>query len=171
MYLYEEEYLSEYYNEDRHKQVCEALGRDDVRDVTYLVGYWRKANHIHNWFVENVQDGVDECQKSYVSSEQLQELYDLCKEVLTVMQTDEVDLEIYSFENDANVVEKGREIVNSSTIHKMLPTSSGFFFGGTGYDEWYIRDVENTLEILEKLRNEDGSFGRKGMDYYYRSSW
>jgi len=23
--------------------------------------YWRKANQIHNWFVENVKDGVDNC--------------------------------------------------------------------------------------------------------------
>ena len=28
------------------------------------VAYWRKANAIHSWFVENCQDGVDECQYS-----------------------------------------------------------------------------------------------------------
>ena len=25
------------------------------------VGYWRKANQIHNWFVQNVQGGEDDC--------------------------------------------------------------------------------------------------------------
>ena len=28
-----------------------------VNYVTLEAGYWRKANQIHNWFVENVQDG------------------------------------------------------------------------------------------------------------------
>jgi len=33
------------------------------------VGYWRKANHIHKWFVDNVQNGVDECLTYQVSIE------------------------------------------------------------------------------------------------------
>lgn len=24
------------------------------------IGYWRKANQIHNWFVENIQDGIEQ---------------------------------------------------------------------------------------------------------------
>ena len=27
----------------------------------YAVCDWRKANHIHQWFVQNVQDGNDDC--------------------------------------------------------------------------------------------------------------
>ena len=30
------------------------------------VGYWRKANAIHNYFVQRCQNGVDECQMSLV---------------------------------------------------------------------------------------------------------
>ena len=32
----------------------------DFNKVTYIeeeVGYWRKANQIHKWFVDNCQDG------------------------------------------------------------------------------------------------------------------
>ena len=29
--------------------------------VRYEVLMWRKANAIHNWFVQNVQKGVDDC--------------------------------------------------------------------------------------------------------------
>ena len=29
--------------------------------IMEMVGYWRKQNAIHNWFVENVQDGIDDC--------------------------------------------------------------------------------------------------------------
>lgn len=28
--------------------------------IIYEVAYWRKANHIHNWFVQNIQDGIDD---------------------------------------------------------------------------------------------------------------
>ena len=51
-------------------------------EISINVGYWRKANAIHGWFVNECQEGVDECQKSYVPRDKLQELMELCKEVL-----------------------------------------------------------------------------------------
>lgn len=33
------------------------------RSTTEMVGYQRKANAVHNWFVQNLADGVDEHQK------------------------------------------------------------------------------------------------------------
>ncbi len=36
------------------------------------VGYWRKANQIHNWFVKNVQGGVDDCGYYGVTKEKLE---------------------------------------------------------------------------------------------------
>ena len=44
--------------------------------------YWRKANAIHGWFVNNVQDGVDNCQTSEVSRGQLEDLQALVNEIL-----------------------------------------------------------------------------------------
>jgi hypothetical protein len=113
-------------------------------EVSLRIGYWRKANHIHKWFVDNVQDGKDECQESYVSREQLETLLDTCKKVL-----------------DSPVL--------GNTI---LPTQSGFFFGGTEYDEWYLQDVNNTIDILEKVLNNP-IFKQKGIywDFFYRASW
>ncbi len=49
-----------------------------VRNVNVEIGYWRKANAIHNWFVNNVQDGVDDCGEYNVSREQLSLLKELC---------------------------------------------------------------------------------------------
>lgn len=112
----------------------------DPKRVTYVVeevGYWRKANQIHQWFVENVQGGEDNCAEYYVGSDKLEELLDLCKKV----QTD------------------------NSLAEDLLPTQGGFFFGGTQYDEWYFKDIDNTIDILEKILDE------KGADYYYSSSW
>lgn len=108
-----------------------------ISSINEKVGYWRKANQIHNWFVENVQDGEDECQRSYVTTEQLQELKETCEKVLA----------------DHNLAEE------------LLPCQSGSFFGGTDYDEWYFRDLEDTVKILEDaLENDEGAF-------YYQASW
>jgi hypothetical protein len=108
--------------------------------VSYIVeeaGYWRKANQIHRWFVENVQHGEDNCGEYYVDSDKLAELLELCKKVKA----------------------------DHSLAEELLPSASGFFFGGTEYDEWYFNDIDNTITILEEcLEDERG-------DYYYSSSW
>jgi len=43
-------------------------------EITFPVGYWRKANQIHNWFVQNIQNGNDNCGNYYVSRENLETL-------------------------------------------------------------------------------------------------
>ena len=109
---------------------------ETVSEIILQVGYWRKANAIHKWFVDNVQDGVDECQRSYVSKDDLQSLLDVCKKV----------------KND------------NSLASGLLPAQSGFFFGGTDYDEWYYADLDHTIEVLEGALEDGGNF-------YYQASW
>lgn len=106
------------------------------------IAYWRKANQIHNWFVENLQDGIDECQLTIVDEDSLRELLEVCKEVFEKKNTD------FSEEN--------------------LPTASGFFFGDVDYDECYYSDVEFTIAELEEiLKNTD--FDKEVI--FYQSSW
>ena len=50
----------------------------EVSYVVFELGYWRKANAIHNWFVENCQDGIGECQESEVTKEHLLSLKEEC---------------------------------------------------------------------------------------------
>lgn len=105
--------------------------------VESTVMYWRKANAIHRWFVENVQGGVDECQASYVSRDDLVSLLEVVTEVL-------------------DRPEKASEL---------LPTASGFFFGTTEFDEWYIQDLKNTSAILTKVLDTDAD------EFIYQASW
>lgn len=112
----------------------------------YTIGYWRKANHIHKWFVDNCGDGVDECQDMYVSKEKLEELLKLCNEVLA----------------------------EHGDAENKLPTQDGFFFGGTEYDEYYFDDVKYTKEVCEKaIQFLDER--EKAKDYlwsiHYQASW
>ena len=43
-------------------------------------------------------------------------------------------------------------IIEDPSVAMMhLPTQSGFFFGSTGYDEYYLEDIEDTIEILTNV--------------------
>ncbi len=103
-----------------------------VNNVTDTKGYqvksfkiwacdWRKANQIHAWFVDNVQNGEDDCGEYSVDTGQLSDLVDLCKKVLA----------------------------NRELAEDLLPTQAGFFFGGTEIDEYYFQDLEDTIKKLE----------------------
>jgi hypothetical protein len=112
------------------KAIVEAFEMEDVIDKTGFVGisvdfpmgYWRKANQIHNWFVQNVQDGEDNCGSYYVTREQLEELKEVCINVLA----------------------------NKELAEDLLPTESGFFFGSTTYDEYYYGDLNDTIGIITR---------------------
>ena len=136
-------------------------------------GYWRKANAIHAWFVDNVQDGEDDCEPHEVSKEQLMKLYLICKTIVTesTLAPDKV-INGQRFNNETgeweNIYEDGYIITNPELAAKLLPTQSGFFFGGTDYDEYYMEDVKYTFELLPKIISET-DFDKQVISY--RSSW
>lgn len=90
-------------------------------NVEVVCAYWRKANQIHKWFVDNVQRGVDDCGNYYVSREKLQELLDLVNRALAERNP------------------------------TLLSPQGGFFFGSTDIDEWYWNDLKNTKAKLERI--------------------
>lgn len=114
--------------------------KEDGLDFEHELAYWRKANQIHAWFVRNVQNGVDDCEAYVVSKEKLMALLEDCKAVL----------------EDRNNAEK------------LLPVQSGFFFGGTNYDEWYFADIEETVTIIEGILDNHDFENEKLL---YCSSW
>ncbi len=137
------------------------------------VGYWRKANHIHDWFVNNVQDGIDDCDyHNEVTKEVLEELLDICHQV--VANSKLIDAKVvngYTFDSNFNEVcnyVDGKKIEDPSVAEALLPTCSGFFFGGTDYDEWYLEDVKDTIEIIQTIL-ETTDFENQMI--YYCSSW
>ena len=135
MYLTAKKHISNFDFYDKEKEVnmqvkkvlgLEHLDGDDAGiEVAITVAYWRKANQVHAWFVENCQDGKDECQETYIERHQLEELRDLCNKAVD--------------EQDAN----------------LLPPRSGFFFGSTEVDEFYWSDIEHTRKVLNDILSDE----------------
>lgn len=146
-----------------------------VSEIEESVGYWRKANQIHQWFVTSIQAGKDDCQEYEVSKEHVLALLAICKEVRDSSKL--VDGAIKNGDRLENgvwipIIEDGKEIQDSRKAEKLLPTTSEFFFGGTDYDEYYYQDIENTIIILEEiLASEPADQDYFENSYYYRSSW
>lgn len=135
------------------------------------VGYWRKANQIHNWFVENVQGGVDDCSSYIVSKEQVEELLDICyqvKDSITLIDGEVRNGQISKNGVMVDNIEPGKQIVNTTIAEELLPTCEGFFFGGTDYDQWYAADIYDTIEILERILSD---FDFENYTLLYSASW
>ena len=123
-------------------------------DVSDGVAYWRKANAIHNWIIENCADGVDECQIIELTKENLESLLDAAKTVKKNSKLVNGTVNNgYTFENGKEVpyIQEGKVIEDPSVAIELLPTTSGFFFGSTDYDEWYLEDIKSTIEQITKI--------------------
>jgi hypothetical protein len=107
--------------------LVEMTGMKDVAvdiygaQIEVTCAYWRKANQIHKWFVDNVQGGEDNCGEYYVSHEKLKELLTTCQQAL--------------FAKDPS----------------LLPPQAGFFFGSYDIDEWYWNDIKETIKKLKRV--------------------
>ena len=93
------------------------------KEALYQVGYWRKFNALHSWIVENYAGGKDDCRKIYLEVEDIEKLLKVCQEVAA----------------------------DHSKAPDLLPTKAGFFFGDLEYDDWYFRNVEYTIDLLQKV--------------------
>ena len=99
--------------------------------------YWRKANAIHAYIVGNYAEH-DDCVPIELDRDAIEELRNRCASVLS----------------------------DRTLAQELLPTQSGFFFGGTEYDEYYFEMIGETYsELTELLRDEKWDF------LEYQASW
>ena len=115
-YFYDEEEGSE------AKEIAEIMKtKRKAKSVSFDAMYWRKANWIHGWFVENVQRGEDDCKPYELEREKLEKLITTCRIALERKDPD------------------------------LLPTVDGCFFGGTEEDEWYWESIQKTADELTQV--------------------
>lgn len=138
--------------------------------VSITVAYWRKANAIHRWFVDNVQDGVDDCKNYYVSRENLEELRETCRKVLSSIELAPGKINAGKISNDGGewetIWQDGGVVTAPGLAEELLPTTSGFFFGGTDYDEWYVNDLKRTIDQIDRVLVAGSEW-----EFEYHSSW
>ncbi len=138
------------YKRDKDKNAIDVeernYGTNEVYEVEQEFIYWRKANQIHMWLVDNVQGGVDDCEEHQVSTKQIVHFYD--ELVKARLSRDE----------------------------SIFSPSEGFFFGSTDIDEYYWQELRDTIEELkpeiEKIKELDED-NRDNYEYtfFYRASW
>lgn len=143
-------------------------GSDEIYDS---VAYWRKANAIHKWFVDNCGDGIDECQLMIVDKDDLEKLLN------TAQKVKDSSVLVRGKITNGYTIKDGKEVPNiivgefikdPSVARELLPTSSGFFFGGTDYDQWYLEDIDNTIKQIKNIL-ETTDFDNEYVTY--EASW
>lgn len=184
--FYAHEERGHYHAIVRELEVGEIVSSDSPSiDVQVTCAYWRKANAIHAWFVRECQGGEDDCRTQPVTLDQLRELRDTCSRVL-----DSIDTRKGVIRNGAvwsadraeegwrENYETGQVITDPELAEELLPAQEGFFFGGTDYDEFYIRDLKDTVRQLDRVlafaeprEPEEGVWDLSGWSFSYRSSW
>ena len=176
MYLNRTTYIKSWNGEDFEIKLSyngKEIKLDNPKTVSEEVGYWRKANQIHNWFVENVQNGEDDCKSYEVSRKELETLLNLCREVKKRAKIVDGDLITENIFEGGRIKKEKRVIKiieNKEEIHDLLPTCSGFFFGDTEYNEYYMDDIDSTIEILENVLKQEPPEGVLQW-FEYHSSW
>ena len=112
-------------------------------ETSYQIGYFRKFNALHSYIVEKFANGIDNCQDIYLYKEDVEQIKKVLDDVLNAHQQ----------------VEKAKEL---------LPTQSGFFFGGTDYDEFYFEDVKDAADLMQNLLD---NFDFENYQLVYLASW
>jgi hypothetical protein len=110
--------------------------KDEDVDAVDL-GYWRKANAIHAYFTRDLEDGEDNMRRVYLKKKDLMDLKERCMKVIA------------GGPDDAQV---------------WLPTKGGFFWGSQDYDEYYLKDIQDTLDIVSEVLND---WKQNDRVYYY----
>jgi hypothetical protein len=202
MYLHAENYISQYdythngntmnrelnikhYTIDMNSGMGHLPTEGGIR-VSKVVLYWRKANAIHGWFVRELANDEDECQRILVSRDNLITLRDLCVNALAnrdkaeptqTPRTIQIKEAILQAEQEnsgisAQIIAQiaSQRVMSGNTTavdNDPLAPTAGFFFGGTERDEYYYEELARTAESINSiLAGADES-----IDYYYQASW
>lgn len=183
MYLYKKTYVKNWEHnppEQQHKISVEIGGnpRKDIRPerisyITEEVGYWRKFNALHGWFVQNCGDGEDKCQEIYVGEDNMKELLDVLSKVQTILNESELVTKVQKDWNGKDYEVKVYD--KTDEVEEIFAPTEGFFFGSNEIDRYFKEDVDRTIELIETLLREnssdDAAKGFYSGDFYYQASW
>ncbi len=162
-----------YYNEDIS---CEELIEIEKYLIQKQYGktlldeimYWRKANAIHDWFVEYVQHGNDDCGNYEIHRETIEELYNITKQVYDSLKYKKRVTQVFKDYDGKPYEEDCYSPTDLSVASLLLPTQDGFYFGSVNYNEYYFKMV---VETMNKCKEILDTFDFENNYLVYSSSW
>ena len=112
-------------------------------EITVQSICWRKANAIAKWFARNIPSWKDDEGVYPVTEEMLRKLLLVAKKIKQ----------------------------NPSRAPRLLPTwkKMGSFCGSEYYDDFYLADIEYTINALEKVLTNVSEC--EGISYTYQATW
>ena len=121
--------------------------------MEYNAAQWRKANAIQRWMNDNLAGGdMENCQSYPIDTDKLDRLRLDCRAVL-------------------NARKEGHKRVEEVAEDHGLYPMEGFFFGSYDFDEWYFRDLEYTVEVIERLDKAGALNPDSDVTFTYRAWW
>lgn len=103
-------------------QEIESIFEEEVKHMYKISdAYFRKVNFIYAYFQDRLEN-----ESCVITKNELNEFIQVCKDV-------------YNHKGDEDYASE------------FLPTTSGFFFGSTSYDDWYWDDVKDCIKQMQKL--------------------
>ena len=164
MYLSKKTYVKQwdFQNEEEKTKVSVTKNGEPLKEikserVSYIqeeLMYWRKANQIHGWFVNNTNEIIEDVKYS-VTKTDLEVLLETCKKVVDVLNgCPKKTIQVVGGWKDGKEYMVDTEVFDSEDIEEIvkeiLPPQQGFFFGSYEIDDWYKQDLENTIKFLEE---------------------
>jgi len=144
----------EEWDKDNNKYVCKLKTIEDANNYANKIVsakpseictetdlYYRKVNFLYAFFPPTEEE------MAIIEKADAERLVEACNKVIKAYNNGNADWE--------------------SVAEEELPTQSGFFFGSTDYDDWYISDVKQVRREFAKLIKE-WSDGEVVVIYY---SW
>lgn len=135
---------------------------------------WRKANHIHGWFERKLGEVIN-CKRHPLKLSDIEDLLDTCIKVKDSLIASGMYLKETVVERSYSIdrgqwedkVEPRPHFKNTKVALELLPPTQGLFFGSDHIDEWYLKDIEETIETLSTVL----STKEKGERFYYHAWW
>lgn len=143
----------------------------------------RKANAIRRWFSENLKDFADNG-TTRIFKEDFEDILAAMRKVIESTKINEIYTNVFerNIEEDAlydTLYKEAENFVNNggkeyeyfqSFVEEYFPSQSGFFFGSTIYDEYYIYNLcfyyYNFKKLYDEITEKDKDWANTYVEYW-----
>lgn len=117
------------------------------------IGYFRKVNFLMRFF-----NYTGNCEYKEIKRDELEDLKNKCLALATI-KPKRVEISGNTLTGLTGPVTRTLSQKDQELCAKLLPTTSGFFFGSTDYDGYYLDDVKEVFvwvcRVLENLKDNE----------------